>query len=872
LWGWLRGRRLEREVEAELEAHVALRAEANRAAGLGPEAARRAAERRLGNRLALRERTREVDVVRWLDELGRDLALALRGLRRSPGFALLAVATLALGIGASTALFTVVDAVALRPLPYPQPQQLVAVLESSRAFPQMAVSWPDYLDYRDGNHVFSALAAMRGSDMILAHLGAPAMVIGQRVTANYFAMLGAKPELGRTFLPSEDGGGGPDVVVVSDAFYRSRLGADPGWLGRAIELDGRARTVVGVMPPGFSGQAAANPVQDWTPLGAFAARTPSLRQRGNHAGILALGRLRPGVTLAEARADLAALSANLGRHHAQDEGNAAALESYLDLIVGGARPGLLALLAAVGLLVLVGCANVANLLLARAAAGHKADAVRRALGASRLRLARQHLAESLALGLLGAAGGLLLAEGLVRAVGSGLAAYLPRAGQLGLDGRVLGFALGLGLLTTVLCGLAPALRAATQPPALALGGRGGRAGGSRLRGALVAAEMGLALLLLVGAGLLARSLLRLEAVDPGFNPRRALSFIIGLPAAQYPHPSQQLAFFRQADQRLARLPGVAAVGGAFPLPFSGLEAQESFLVAGRAAPPPGQAPSTDLADVRGDYFQAMGMRLLRGRVFGPQDDASAPKVVIVDDRLARRYFAGADPLAAALGQQLDLAGAVRTIVGVVAHVQYMGLNGVSRVESFIPQEQSPSNVAALYFVLRSGGADPLGLRAAALAQMDSVDPDQPVTDLQTMDQRVALSLAQRRLTLALMGAFALLALALAAIGIYGVLSYAVAQRRQEIGVRMALGADRGRVLRAVLGQGLGWAGAGAAGGLAAALLLGRLASSFLYGVAATDPLTLGAVPLLLLAIAALACYLPARRATRVDPVIALRGE
>jgi len=870
-WGLLRGRRLDRDLQAEIEAHLGMREEANLAAGLGPEAARRAAARRLGNELALRERTREVDVLGWLDELGRDLSLALRGLRRQPGFAAVAIVTLALGIGASTAIFTVVDGVALRPLPFAQPQQLVAVLESSRVFPQMAVSWPDYLDYRHDNDVFRALAAVRGSDMILTHVGAPTMVIGQRVTANYFAMLGAKPELGRTFLPSEDRAGAPDVVVVSDAFYRSRLGADPGWLGRALELDGRARTVIGVMPPGFPGLAApANQIQDWTPLGAFAARTPGLRHRGNHAGIMALGRLRPGATLADARADFATLSANLARHYAKDQGNAAALENYLDLIVGNARPGLLALLAAVGLLLLVACANVANLLLARAAAGHKADAVRSALGASRLRLVRQHMAESLALGLLGAGGGLLLTEALLRAVGVGLAATLPRAGQLALDGRVLTFALGLALLTTVLCGLAPALRAAAQPPAPWLGGRGAAVGGQRVRGALVAAEMALALLLLVGAGLLVRSLLRLEAVDPGFQPQGALSFIIGLPDANYPQTAQQLSFFRQAEQRLARLPGVAAVGGAFPLPFSGLAWQENFQVAGRPAPAAGHAPATDMASVRGDYFGAMGMRLLRGRAFTERDNASAPAVVIVDDALARGYFPGPDPLAAALGQRLDLAGAERTIVGVVAHVQYFGLNGVSRVESFIPQEQSPSNVAALYFVLRTRSADPLGLRAAALAQIQAVDPDQPATDLQTMDQRLALSLAQRRLTLWLMGAFALLALALAAIGIYGVLSYAVSQRTHEIGVRMALGADRGRVLRQVLAQGLRWSALGAAAGLAAALALGGFAATFLYGIPATDPLTLLSVPLLLLAIAALACYLPARRATRVDPLLALR--
>ncbi|MGH9480870.1 MAG: ADOP family duplicated permease [Terriglobales bacterium] len=876
----LRGRRLDRDLQAELDAHLALRAEANRAAGLAPEAAGRDAARRLGNDLLLRERTRDADVLRWLDELRRDLALALRGLRRNPGFAAVAVATLGLGIGASAAIFTVVDAVALRPLPFEQPQQLVSLLETSREFPVMSLSWPEYLDWRARNHVFSQLAGLRGSDMILTHAGTPAFVIGQRVTANYFSMLGAKPELGRTFLPGEDGAGAPDVVVVSDGFYRSRLGGDPSWLGKGIELDARVRTVIGVMPPSFAGVLPSSQgVEDWTPLGAYAAQNPSMQSRGRHAGILGVGRLRSGVSLAQARTDLAGISAQLAQQYpATEAGITASLQRFLDLIVGDLRPGLMALLAAVGLLLLIACANVANLLLARAAAARQADAVRTALGASRLRLLRQHLAESLCLGVLGGGAGLLLAKGLVSAAGASVAATLPRAGNLTLDGQVLGFTLGLALLTTLLCGLAPAWQAARRAPAPALqqGGWGLAGGGHRLRGILVAAETALALVLLIGAGLLVRSLTRLEAVDRGFDPDRTLSFIIGLPESKYPGRAQEREFFRQTAERLERLPGVQAAGGIYPLPFSGNDWEEGFTIVGRPAPASGQTPATDLANVRGQYFQAMGMRLLHGREFTENDTGAAPPVAIVDDSFARRFFSGPDALAAALGQRIVLDGKVRTIVGVVGHVMNSGLNGSSgpdvMVQTFIPQEQSDLNVGALSFVVRSRTGDPMRLLTAAVAQVNAVDPDQPVDDIKTMDQRIALSLAQRRLTLWLMGVFALLALALAAIGIYGVLNYAVAQRRHEIGVRMALGAGRGRVLAEVLGQGMRLALIGAACGLAGALALGRFGRAFLFGVSAADPLTLAAAPALLLAIAALACCLPARRATRVDPVIALRGE
>ncbi|MGH9392761.1 MAG: FtsX-like permease family protein, partial [Terriglobales bacterium] len=471
----------------------------------------------------------------------------------------------------------------------------------------------------------------------------------------------------------------------------------------------------------------------------------------------------------------------------------------------------------------------------------------------------------------GAGAGLLLAETLLATLGAAAAPLLPRAGRLALDWHVFAFTLGLGLLTTLLCGLAPALAAARRQPAevLQLHARTQSSGG-RLRGALVGAEVGLALLLLVGAGLLVRSLLRLEARDQGFQPRDALSFVIGLPEPGYPHRAQQEEFFRQADARLQALPGVSAVGGIYPLPYSAADWEDNFAIVGRPAAAPGLAPATNMANLRGDYFRAMGVRLLRGRAFNQRDTAAAPDVTIVDDTFARRFFGGPDPLAAALGQQLDLDGSHRTIVGVIAHMRSPNLKG-TKVETFIPQEQSSINVGALWFVARSNAAATSGLQNAARAAIAAVDLGQPVDDVQTMEQRVALTLAPRRLILELIAAFAILALLLAAIGIYGVLSYAVEQRTRELGIRMALGADAGRIRRQVLAQGLRWSGIGAVCGLLAALAGARLAASFLYGISPRDPLTLIVAPMVVLALAALACYWPARRATRVDPVQALRA-
>ncbi|MGH9465846.1 MAG: ABC transporter permease [Terriglobales bacterium] len=819
-----------------------------------------------------------------MPEWMRDVGYAWRRLRQAPAFALIAIVTLGLGIGANTAIFSLVDAVLLRPLPFPQPQQLLSIRERSHNFPSMSVSYPDYLDWVAENHSFTALAAYRGNGAVITHAGPPALINGQECSWQYFPVLGIKPELGRAFTAAEDRRGAAPVAVISDQLWHQRFQGEADILGKTIDLDSVARTIVGVMPPVYSGLAAdEDAALYWIPLGAEATEESGMMNRGSHPGLSGLGRLKTGVTAAAATADMERIQRDLDQQYPKsDTGESVRVQSYLSWVIRNDGPSALwALLAAVGLVLLIACANVANLLLARAATRQKPNAIQSALGASRARLIREHLTESLCLGAGGSALGLALAWGAMRAVpvlipvGMGM----KRADQVSLDWRVLGFTIVLALATTVVFGLVPALHASRTNVSAVLQ-QGGRevasgASGGRLRGVLVTVEMALALVLLVGAGLLIRSLVLVQKVDPGFQPDHTLSFEASLPAARYPKPDQALQFFRQSRLNMGKLPSVSAVGRIYPLPFSGNDWENGFTIVGRPAPPPGEGPSTNFAMISGDYLQAIGMHLLRGRKFTDDDTAKTTPVAIVDTLFARRYWPGPHPLDSALGQQFNMNGKQWTIVGIVQRVLDYGLDATVEMadmpQTFIPSAQAQDTTDG-YFVVRTGLADPMQLRGAVTAAVQAVDPLEPLYDMMTMNQRIALSLAQRRLTLWLMGAFAALALVLAAIGIYGVLSYAVAQRGHEIGVRMALGANQSRVLTLVLGEGMRLAVSGAVLGLIVALLAGHFAASFLYGVSAHDPLTFIAVPLLLLGVAALACYIPARRATKVDPMIALRGE
>ncbi|MGH9506352.1 MAG: ABC transporter permease [Terriglobales bacterium] len=798
-----------------------------------------------------------------------------RAIRRSPGLSAVAILTLALGIGANTAVFSVVDAVLLRPLPYAQPHGLVAIRESLLPqFPIMSVSLPDYYDWAQQSKTLR-LAAFRGAGLLnLTVPGvAPQALQAGQVTANLFPVLGVRPQLGRGFTAREDQPGAPRVVMLSDALWRQRFGANPRILGQAVTLNGNPYSVIGVMPPGFD---FPGKIQAWVSLGAQRG-THALAQRDNHPGIVGIGRLRPGYGLAQSRAEMDAIARRLDLAYPKtNTGEGVRVTPYLEFSVHGAGAALWALLAAVGLVLLIACANLANLLLARAAARRQEFAVRAALGASRAQIWSQVLGESLTLALLGGAAGLGLAALGIHLAPPLLPTDLPRVRQLGLDWRVLLFTFAIALLCGVLFGLAPAWRHGDSrvQEVLKEGGRGGQEarGGRRLRDALVVGEVALALVLLAGAGLLLRSFLAVLNTSPGFDPRQELLFDLSLPASQYPKDAQRAAFLREALTRLRRVPGVTAAGLATPMPFGGSDWETSYQIIGRPKFPPGQSPSTNCATVSSGFFRALRIPLLRGRGFDDDDTARSQPVVMISRGFAKKYWGGA---ARAIGQPIQVNGHKVTIVGVFPRIKTEGLTGDTEMdklpEAMLPYQQDPPNDSTL--VLRAApGLNPMALAAPAARVVQSLDPNLPISNVHTMDGRVAASVAPRQLALILVLAFAALALILAAVGIYGVMSYAVERTTHDLGLRMALGARRRDIVGLVLRRGLLLAGAGALAGLVLAFALGRTMAGFLFGVHADNPVVMILVAVLLLAVAALACYLPARRASRVDPMEALRWE
>lgn len=808
---------------------------------------------------------------------GADARQAIRGLVRAGGFTAAAIATLGLGIGLAVAMFAIANVLVLRPLPFPEPQRLMALLESSRQFPQMGVDWPDFQDWERNAHSFEHLAATRGTVQVLAHTqpGAPAvMVIGLRVSGDYFALLRAQPAIGRAILPADDRPSAPDVVVLSWSFFQSRLGGDRSWLGRALDMDGRMRTIVGVMPPGFPGlPSPGSEPEFWQPLAPFIAANPEFHHRSNHAGILVLGRLRAGVTQTKAEEDMSALMRSLGQEYAAtNAGVTVAMQPYRDLLEGDFRQPLLMLLAASALVLLIACLNVVNLVLARSLQRQREQSVRAALGASWARLLRGQVIEALFLSVGGAAVGLTLAVTALRILAPLLPSLGLPAATLTIDANVYAVSAVIAAACGLICGLAPAaLRRTEGNPAL-LHSRtaDGATAGGRAAKVLVALEMLGSVVLLIGSGLVIHSLVRLQEVRYGFQPQGRLSFIIGL-TANYPTPEKKLDFFREAERRLEQLPGIAAAGGVFPLPLVGYEVEEPYAITGRAQPDRGHEPTADVFFLRGNYFGAMGVPLLAGRAFTDHDDGHAANVAIIDESLARREFANEASVNAVLGRRITLGGTPRTIVGVVAHVQDRGLAERDVAEIYIPHEQSMQR-GALSFVLRASGGDANQLRAPALAAINSIDPGLAAADLLSMEERVKADLAPRRAAAGLLGACAGLALLLACLGIYGVISFLVARRTHEIGIRMALGASRGRVMTMVLRQGVGWAAAGALLGALVATRLGPALGTLTFGIVPLDPLTYVAAPIVLLLAAVLACLLPARRATHVDPLEALRAE
>lgn len=815
-----------------------------------------------------------------------DVRSAARALGQQPGLAAAAVLTLALGIGVNAGVFSLVDSLLLTPPPLRDPARLVVVWgsnpEAARSMgvpDRLAVSAADFYDLADaGRSLLHPSFFQRGTLNFSgagAGAGEPEQLVVYRVTGGFFPLLGTPAALGRTLLPADDGAGGPAAVVLSHAFWQRRFGGDPRVVGRTLALSGSPMTVVGVMPAAFRfpGNSDLSPgdvagPDAWVPAALAAAERRNRASR--NAWVLA--RLRPGVSLERAQAELDTLARRLAAAYPdEDAGWGLRLAPLAEAMVSGRRPALLLLWGAVGLILLIACANVAHLLLARAAARQREIAVRTALGASRGRLGAQLLAESLVLALAGSGLGL----GLGKAGLAAFAALVP-AGTIGiapliLNPRVLVFSALLCLLTTLLAGLAPALGATR--PALAGALRGGNREGAgragrRTRSALVVAEVALAVLLLVGAGLLLRSFTRLLAVDPGFRTAQAVVLSVDLPRSRYPEPRRRL-FAAQVLDRLRALPGVAAAGAASDLPLAGGNFY-TFLIEGRPLPEPDRMPAAGELRVTPGYLEALGVPLLRGRTFTPADGPEAPLAAVVDQALADACWPGEDPLGRRfrLGQPSDPQDPWYTVVGVVGTVRNP-FQAAPRPQMYRAAAQHPP--LRLSFVVRGEG-EPGALLAAARAAVREADPEQPVARLSTLDEAAAAPLAGRRFGLSLLGLFAGLALLLSGIGIAGVTAHAAARRTRELGLRLALGARPGAVLRLLLGEAAALAGAGVLIGLAAAWALTRVMSSLLYGVTPTDPATFAAVALLMIAIALAAAWLPGRRATRVDPLVALRSE
>jgi putative ABC transport system permease protein len=799
----------------------------------------------------------------------QDFKYSARLLRRAPGFTIVAVAALALGIGANTAIFSVIDALLLRPLPYADPDRVAVVWEHNlpRDRKNNVVSPGNFLHWREMNQSFSDLAAVSLTfRATLTGAGDPVELPQQLVSANLLPLLGVRPALGRNFEPSEDA---PRVTValISDRLWRQRFGADPGIVNRTILVNAQPTLVAGVLPPGFF--VLDKTVDIWSPIGFTEAhRTP----RGRW--MFAVGRVKNGVSMAQAQADMVRVHAELTRRFpAFNTGWTANVVPMKQQLTGDVRPALWVMLGAVGFVLLIACANVGNLVLARATSRQRELAVRAALGADRARLIRQMLAESLLLSFIGAAAGLGLSWWALLALRTSVADRLPiaRLEQVGINGTVLLFAVAAALVSAVMFGIAPALASAGArlTDTLKDGGRSGSASrGAPVRSAFVVVEIALALILLVGAGLLLRSFMMLLRVDPGFDPTRTMTMKVSIPTTNYPDAARQQAFFNQLFERLDALPGVIASGSISFLPMAGLGAATGLEIVGQPKPAPGQGHVTDVRVVDHNYFKAMSVPLIRGRVFDARDDGANVRRVIINQTLANKHFAGQDPIGKRIVVNWFDEGADE-IVGVVGDVHQQDLETDARATIYWPPGRFTYPFATI--AIRTAG-DPRSIVSAAVAALHQLDPNVAAADVRTMEEVLDASVAQRRLTMLLLAAFAGLALVLAAVGIYGVIAYSVTQRTQEIGIRMALGAQRSAVMRMIVRQAMTLAGIGLVAGGIGAWLLTRLMQKLLFGVTPSDPLTFAAVSAGLALVAVVAASVPGLRATRVDPVVALRAE
>ena len=819
-----------------------------------------------------------------MQTLLQDLRYGLRMLASNAGFTIVAVLTLALGIGANTAIFSVINGVLLQPLPYHDPSRLVIMGEKTPEFDMMSVSYPNFLDWQKESRSFASLSAHRWTAYDLTGGGLPEHLSGKMVSSGFFSTLGITPLFGRDFEAQEDNVGANRVALISEGFWKRRFGASRDVIGKPITLSGQGYTLIGIIPADFRFLGTADV---YTLLGQW--DDVLARSRETHPGIRAVGRLKSGVTREQAQADMNNVAAQLAQAYPKSNTrHGVTLRPLAQEIVGDVRPALLVLLGAVAFVLLIACANVANLLLARSTARRREMAIRAAIGASQGRMIRQLLTESVLLALAGGALGLFLARWGTQAVVAAVPGGLPRMENIAVDGWVLAFTLAVSVATGLIFGLAPALQISRLDlhTTLQEGSRGSTAGQHGLRAVLVVAEVAASLLLLIGAGLMLRTMWQLSRVSPGFNPRNLLTFSVGLSPASRTTPDRVKTAYRQLAEGIQALPGVRAVGMLDDVPLTGSDSELPFWVLGRPRPNSQSEMLWALNyDVSPGYLRAMGIPLLRGRFITDADTKGSAPVVVIDEVMAKGLFPGQD----AVGQSIRIAvpegfgpglDQPLEIVGVVGHVKHFGLDAdaTSRIkyQVYLPFAQLPDQivplVAAFMTMVVRTTVDPMSLVSAVQRQVSEGGGDHPVFDARTMDQIVSDSVAGRRFSMLLLGVFAGLALVLAAVGIYGVISYTASQRTHEIGIRMALGAERTDVLRLVVGRGVRLLLIGVGAGLAAALVLTRLMSSMLYGVRPTDIATFATVSLLLAGVAILASYLPARRATKVDPMVALRYE
>src|SRR5579859_2514477 len=865
----IKSRQLDRDLKDEIDFHLSMREQKNREAGMDAQEARYAARRHFGNITTLKEAARELWTFVSLESIWQDVRFAVRMLRRNPAFTVVALLTLALGIGANTAIFSVAYHILLRPLPFSDAERLVMVWEdaSSYGFPRDTPSPGNFASWKANNGVFSGMAAMDRQRFDLSGEGAPVQLLGEEISANMFPLLGVQPELGRNFLPEEDNPGAIHAVILSHSLWMANFGGRPQILGQQIWLNDFAKyTIVGVMPRGFV--FPDRETQIWTPL---RLSDKDLANHGSHY-LHVIARLKDGVSLSQANSDLGIIAQRLATQFPDSNAKVGAYATPLrDHLTGSSRLAAIVLLAAVGFVLFIACANMANLLLARATGRQKELLMRMALGAKRGRIVRQLLTESMLLSVLAGCTGLLLAVW-----GTHFLAYLIPDGlapisRSGLNAEVLAFLFCVSLSCGVVFGLAPALHISRLDILSPIKGNIRGNAGARLRDVLVVSEVALALTLLSGSALMVRSFMNVRGLDPGFRPAHVLAVETVLPFPKYQNSARRNEFFEEVLYRISHLPGVVAAGCTTWLPLTNWGGAAGIVIEGHPAPSPGQHIIPNIRMISSRYLPALGVRLIQGRSFDKRDAANTPLVALINQTAAKDFWPGENPIGARIKRDDDSKPQPWiTVVGIVGDVRDSGLDEPSRPTIYYPYDQHDF-FAPSYIAVRASG-DPMALASAVREQIWAVDKDQPVTHAMPLEEMFDDFLAPRKIQSSLLGAFAGFALLLAVLGIYGLLAYSVTQRTKEIGVRLALGASPGDIVRSILAQGLKLASLGVVIGELGALALSRGFRNLLFGVSAVDPITLGGTALALLAVSALACYVPAHRAMRVDPVIALRHE